>query len=111
MSTIFDKLAAVRRSFPSDIAAIEIEEERVRRLLERKEYAALPESRMLLSMCREQIVQARKMLSAKRDLSPEERDGLWHIIDSRRWVVEQLGQNFDAELQQIERELDAELSR
>lgn len=111
MSDVFEKLAACRAAFPEDIEKVEADEARVRDLLAMKAYATLPETRTLIGMCRSQIVVARKKLATVREMSGDVRDGLWLIIEGREWVIRTLARDFDAELAQIERELEAELAR
>ena len=113
MSTLFEKYAAARTRYPDDIAHIEAEEERVKKLLQMKEYAAHPVTQELLEMCRKDVIECRRKLATDRTLmlEPEIADGLWKIIDARMWVIQMLSRDFDGELSLIEAGLDAELQR
>lgn len=111
MSDIFEKLAAARQAFPDDIERIEADEKRIRELLVMKEYASLPESQTLIAMCRAQVVTARVRLATVREMLPEVRDSWWHVIESRGWILQMLAKDFEGELAQIERDLEAELDR
>lgn len=111
MSDISEKFAQLRAEYPDDVAAIEAEEARVSALLKEKEYYLLDETQKLLSLCRRDIINARIKLSKERTLSEEARRALWHIIDARQWFVEMVVKDYDTELEQIESQLEAELSR
>jgi hypothetical protein len=108
---IHEKFAALRAAYPADIAQIEAEEKRVSDLLKRQEYAELPQTKELLALCRKDIVAARIKLALDRALTPQQRDEWWHLIDAREWFVKMVAQDFTAQLEQIDRELEAELSR
>jgi hypothetical protein len=111
MSEIFQKYAALREKYPDDVKQIEAEEERVADLLRQQDYSQLPATKELLGMCRRDVISARLRLAKERTLKPEERDALWHIIDARSWVLEVVAKDFDAEIAQIDADLEAELSR
>lgn len=108
---IYEKMARLRALYPDDIEQIEAEEQRVSALLRRKEYALQPETQELLSLCRADILMARRKLATERSLDEKARAELWAVIDAREWVLKMLAQDFDAQLEQIESELTAELAR
>ena len=110
MSTIHDKLAEVRKLYPDDIERIDAEVERVNKLLEEQEYYLLPATQVILALCRKDILTARIKLATTRDLSDDVRAGLWHIIDAREWFLRLVAKDYDAELANIERQLEADLS-
>ena len=59
---------------------------------------------------RREIVQARIRL-ADNDLTNAQRTELWRIVDYREWCLKMLVQDFPAELEQIDREIESELTR
>lgn len=80
-------------------------------LLKQQEYHERPEIRRLIACCRKDIVNARITLAADRALSREWRQALWRLVDSRELFVKMVAKDYRAELEQIDRELEAELSR
>jgi hypothetical protein len=64
----------------------------------------------LLAQYRTDVVRARIALAAD-DISPERRDWLWQLIDCREWLIKLLTKDFPAQLEQIDRELEAALRR
>jgi hypothetical protein len=111
MTDIFEKLADLRALYPEQIVEIEAEEKRVTELLKAKEYYSLDTTKALLAVCRKDVMFARKVLATDRNLGEEQRRQLWAIIDARHWFIERAAQNYDAELDAIDQELEAELSR
>ena len=53
----------------------------------------------------------RGMLATNRTLTPEARAEAWHVIDARLWFVKMVAKDYTSELEQMDRELEAELSR
>jgi hypothetical protein len=90
---------------------IEAEEQRVSELLGRQEYSELETSKELLALCRRDIVKARIMLASDRALSPQQHTELWQIVDAREWFVKMIAKDYAAELEQIDRDLEAQLSQ
>jgi hypothetical protein len=80
-------------------------------LLQRQEFASQPVTQELLALCRKDILAAQKMLATNRMLTPEARAEAWHVIDARLWFVKLVAKDFTGELEQMSRELEAELSR
>jgi hypothetical protein len=113
MSDLFAKYAAAREKYPEDIGRIEQEEKRVKALLNLKEYAALETTQELLTLCRNEVIFARKRLASDRSLldNPAAQHELWAIIDSRKWFIEMVVRDIESELAIIEMGLDAELQR
>lgn len=109
--TQFEKLAKLRELYPEDVARIEADEKRVSDLLKQQEYAALPVTQELLALCRKNILTARKMLATNRKLNDEARAECWHIIEAREWFLKMVAKDYSGELEQIDYELEAELTR
>lgn len=111
----FELLAKLREKYSDDddIQRISAEEERVTALLKRHEYATHPGTEELLALCRRDIVAARRKLATDRSLltDPEAQRALWFIIDSRAWVIQIVGADYDAEMRRVVHELEAELQR
>jgi hypothetical protein len=61
-------------------------------------------------MCRKHIVDARMNMSTNRMLTNGQRNDLWLLVDSREWFIRMVAKNYNAEIEQIDRELEAELS-
>jgi hypothetical protein len=59
---------------------------------------------------RRDIVQARIKL-ADEGLSYNQRLELWQVVDCREWCLKMLVQDFPAELERIDREIETELRR
>ena len=59
---------------------------------------------------RRDIVQARIRL-ADEGLTYSERTELWQVVDCREWCLKLLVQDFSAELERIDREIENELRR
>jgi hypothetical protein len=110
MSDIFEKYARIRTLYPDDIARIEGEENLVKKLLQEKDYSQLESTRILVKMCRDQVLECRKKLATHRGLTTEQIAELWSIIDARLWFIEMVSKDFDAELQAIEQSLDSQLT-
>ena len=79
--------------------------------LPRQEYFQLDTRKELINLCRTDIVSARLVLAAKTDITLEQERDLWQIIDCREWFLKMVVCDFGAELEQIDRELEAELRR
>jgi hypothetical protein len=107
---IHERFAKLRAAYPADIEKIEAEEKRVSELLKRQECSELETSQELLALCRRDIVKARIMLASDRQLTPEQQRELWQIVDAREWFVKMFAKDYAGELEQIDRELEAELS-
>src|SRR5262245_23578362 len=107
----FDKLAKLKELHPEDVQRIEADERRMSDLLKMQEFASEPIVQEFLSLCRKDILVARKMLATNRRLSEEAGAECWHVIDAREWFLKLVSKDFKAELGQLERDLDGELSR
>jgi hypothetical protein len=110
MSDPFETIAKLKARYPDDIEQIEADQARVSALLKSQEYYLLPQTQELVALCRSHIAAAQKRLATERTLTPEERDALWHIIDAREWFLSMVVKDYDEELDQITRDLAAELS-
>ena len=62
-----------------------------------------------LAMCRKQIIKARITLATERNLNQRQQAELWQLIDAREWFVKIVAPDFVGQLEQIDRELEAEL--
>lgn len=110
MTDTFAKLAQLRERYPDDIKEIEAEQARVTELLKKKEYYSLETTKALLTLCRNDVLFARRELATERDLTDAQRTALWGIIDARQWFIERVAQNYDAELDAIDQQLEADLA-
>jgi hypothetical protein len=98
------KISALRQKYPNDVEHIEREEKRVKAFLNLKEFASLETTQELLTMCRDEIVRARKRLATDRSLleDPFAQQELWTIVDSRKWFIDLVARDFESELAIIE---------
>ena len=87
------------------------EDKRVTELLGDQEYYELPTTKRQISLCRKDIVAARLRLSADRMLSDTQRSELWRLVDGSEWFIRMVAKDYQAELERIDRELEAELQR
>jgi hypothetical protein len=108
---IHERFAQLREACPNDIARIEGEEARVTKLLKQQEYFNLEGTQEFLGTCRREIVRTRIKLATERNLSPQQQTELWQIIDAREWFVKMVSQDYAGQLEEIDRELEAELGR
>src|SRR4051812_43901907 len=107
----YEKLAKLRELYPNDVERIHADEKRLTSLLAQQEYASQPQTQELLVVCRKDILAARKILATDRTLSEEARADAWHVIDARLWFVRMVAKDYGGELEQLDLELEAELSR
>src|SRR6266851_5365656 len=110
MSDPFEHIAKLKERYPDDIAEIEADQARVSDLLKKQEYYLLPQTQELVALCRSHIAAARNRLATERKLTPEERDALWHIIDAREWFLSMVVKDYESELAQVSRDLEAQLT-
>jgi hypothetical protein len=75
----------------------------------RQQYSQLPESQTLIELWRKEIVAARVRLATDRNLTAEERQAFWLIVDAPQWFLQMMAKDYEAELEQIARQLEAEL--
>lgn len=110
---IFEKYAAVREKYPEAIRDLEVEERRVQKLLQTKEYAEHPFTKDLVEVCRKEIIECRHRLASDRSPigEPDVQADLWAIIDARMWFIRLVTRDVDGEIAMIEAGLDAELQR
>ena len=80
-------------------------------LLKEQEYYELPTTKRLIALCRKDVVEARLELATHRALTDEQRRELWLLIDRREWFLKMVAKDYTAELEQVDREIEAELSR
>ncbi|TCU78862.1 hypothetical protein EDE08_101644 [Bradyrhizobium sp. R2.2-H] len=107
----YPKLAELKKQYPDDVARIEQDEKAISDLLRKQDYALQPVTQELLTLCRKDILAAQRILATDRILLPEARAELWHVIDARLWFVRIVAKDYAGELAQLDRELEAELSR
>ena len=79
-------------------------------LLKDQEYLEDPRTKELIALCRKDIIDARIKLATS-SLNQEQRDELWQLVDSREWFVKMVAKDYRSELEQIDRQLEAELTR
>ena len=106
---MFEKYAKLRELYPDDIEKIEQEEAQYTVLLKEQEFYNLDITKSLLAECRRDVTFARMKLATDRKLDEQARAELWHIVDSRMWFIERASRNFDAELAQIESEVESQI--
>jgi hypothetical protein len=75
-----------------------------------KEYYDNPETKALTALCRRDILDARIKLARDRSLPPEAREELWQLIDARAWFLQMVSRDYDAEIEQIDRQLSDDLA-
>jgi hypothetical protein len=107
------KFPALKEKYPEDIERIEADEKAVTEILQKAAFYDRPEAQALLAACRRDVTVARLKLATDRTLidNPDAQRELWAIIDARQWFIERAAQNYKAELDAIDRELDAELRK
>jgi len=101
----------LREHHPEDVGLTIAEEKHVTELLKEQEYYELPTTKRLIVSCRKDIAAARLKLGANRTLSDAQRCELWCLVDSHEWFIRMVAKDYAAELEMIDRELEAELSR
>ena len=67
-------------------------------------------ARQLVALWRRDIVEARITLISE-DLTPTHQDAIWSGIDCREWFIKILAEDFHAEMETIDRMMEAELRR
>ena len=72
--------------------------------------AYFPGSQFLVALWRRDIVKARIQLVSE-DLAPQRQDSIWHGIDCREWFIKMVADDYRAEMEIIDRMLEAELRR
>ena len=99
------RLAAAYRC---DAAHFEAGEKPVFDLSRPDEPAPLVATQELSALCRRDIVLARIKLADPRLTAVQQRE-LWWIVDCREWFLKIIADDFHAELEQIDREIEHEL--
>lgn len=69
-----------------------------------------PGSQFLVALWRRDIVKARIRLVSEQ-LPAQRQDALWSGIDCREWFIKMLSDDFHAEMETIDRMIEAELRR
>lgn len=69
-----------------------------------------PGSQFLVALWRRDIVKARIRLVSE-DMPPQSQDALWSGIDCREWFIKIVAEDYHAELETIDRMIEAELRR
>jgi hypothetical protein len=72
--------------------------------------ASFPGSQFLVALWRRDIVKARIRLVSE-DLPVQRQDSIWYGIDCREWFIKMVADDFHAELETIDRMIEAELRR
>jgi hypothetical protein len=101
----------MREVHSSDVGFISAEEMPVPELLSDQEYYELPTTKRQIAFRRKDIAAARLKLGTSRTLSDTQRSELWRLVDSHEWFIRMVAKDYAAELELIDRELEAELSR
>jgi hypothetical protein len=68
-------------------------------------------ARQLVSLLRNGIVTTRIKLASHGNLSAAQVSELWRVIDVQEWLIKMVAKDYEAELEQIDRELELELIR
>ncbi len=108
---ILGVIAKLKEKYPEDIARISAEEDRVFELLKIAEFSKLPITRELVSMCKREVVMARKKLATDKSLlnDIEAQKTLWSIIDGRLWFIKFVSVDYETELQSMADQLEGDL--
>ena len=72
--------------------------------------AYFPGSQFLVALWRRDIVKARIRLVSE-PLPAQRQETLWHGIDCREWFIKMVADDFHAEMETIDRMIEAELRR
>jgi hypothetical protein len=72
--------------------------------------AFFPGSHVLVAVWRRDIVKARIRLVSE-PLTPQRQDSLWWAIDCREWFIKMVADDYNAEMETIDRMLETELRR
>jgi len=72
------------------------------------QYRAQPKTKRLISLCRTEVAYAHVMLA--RSSAPEERRLLTGLIESRELFIRMLSENYHAEMENIDREIETALT-
>ena len=78
-------------------------------LMRSQEYDDPDLAHQLLTLCRTGIVTTRIKLASNRNLSAAQASELWQMVDAQEWLIKMAAKDYEAELEQIDRELEAEL--
>jgi hypothetical protein len=68
-------------------------------------------TRQLVALLRNGIVTTRIKLASSDNLSAAQVSELWRVIDAQEWLIRMVANDYKAELEQIDRELESELIR
>ena len=111
MTDIFKTLAKLREVYPEDIARIDEEAKKVKELMAKKEFSLNSTVKELATICRKDILWARKRLATEKELlgDIEKQRELWFLIESREWFLQNAIKDYDEELASIESQLENEL--
>jgi hypothetical protein len=84
----------------------------VRRFLKRPQrYDDADTARQLVPLLRSGVVTTRIKLASNGNLSAAQVSELWRVIDVQEWLIKMVARDYEAELEQIDRELETELMR
>jgi hypothetical protein len=76
-----------------------------------EQYNNMDATQHLLSACRTSIVTTRIQLACDHGLSAAQCSELWQIIDAQENLIRMVAKDYEGELEKIDRQLEAELSR
>lgn len=83
----------------------------MRNLRNKRRYTELRFTKELLGFYRDDIVTARLLLTTKNYSTVEQQAELWQLIDSGELFLKMLAEDYEWQLEQIDRELELELQR
>ena len=111
MTDIFKTLAKLREKYPEDVERIDEDTKKIKDLMSKKEFSESPIIKEVVSICRKDILFAKKRLASDKTLigDIERQRELWFLVESREWFLENVAKNYDNELASIESELENEL--
>ena len=109
---LYQTIAELRKKYPDDLRSIDMEQAKVRKLLLAKNFFDNEVTQDLISLCRSDILIAKKRLSSDKSLLGDEKAQreLWFLVESREWFLKLVVKDYDSELQTLQNELEAELS-
>ncbi len=109
---IYQTLSRLREKYTDadDIARIDDEYRRIAKLLKAKGLAENESIKELVSLCREEVIYAKRKLATDKSLIGDAKAHaeLWFILEAREWLLKIVSRDFDGELATIQSELEAD---
>jgi hypothetical protein len=110
---IYKTLSKLREKYTDadDLSRIDSDYRRITSLFKTKGFAENESVQELISICRKDIIFAKRKLATDKTLvgNKDAQLELWFIIESREWFLNIVSQDFDSEIQTIHSELESEL--